>query len=54
MAYLQEDRTDLNLLTQTELNKFTLINIENKTIKHTKDTLKKLLVNWTILWGFTQ
>lgn len=45
MAYLQEGRIDLNLLTQTELNKFKLINIANKTIKHTKDTLKKLLVN---------
>lgn len=45
IAYLQGGRTDLNLLTPTELNTSTLISIENKIIKHTKDTLKKLLVN---------
>lgn len=40
VAYLQEGRTDLNLLTQTELNTFKLINIESKTIKHSKDSLR--------------
>lgn len=49
MAYLQVGKTGfkrvLKLLTQTEFNKFKSLNNESKTIKDSKDSLKKLLVS---------